>query len=29
VLAYPGFQPRVEQHVWLELPPERCQLVPD
>lgn len=29
VLAYPGFQPRVEQHLWLELPPTRCQVVPD
>ncbi|HEY0753989.1 MAG TPA: TOBE domain-containing protein [Ktedonobacteraceae bacterium] len=29
VLAYPAFQPHVEQHLWLELPPERCQIVPD
>lgn len=29
VLAYSPFQPRLNQQVWLELPPERCQIVPD
>jgi ABC-type Fe3+/spermidine/putrescine transport system ATPase subunit len=29
VLAFPTFQPRVGQHLWLELPPERCQIVPE
>jgi ABC-type Fe3+/spermidine/putrescine transport system ATPase subunit len=28
VLAFPAFQPQVGQHLWLELPPERCQIVP-
>lgn len=27
VLAFPSFQPQLEQQVWLELPPERCQIV--
>ena len=29
VLAYPQFQPQIEQRLWLEVPPERCQVVPD
>jgi len=29
VLAYPQFQPQIAQRLWLELPPERCQIVPD
>ncbi len=28
VLAFPRFQPQIEQRLWLELPPERCQIVP-
>lgn len=27
ILALPQFQPQVEQRLWLELPPERCQIV--
>jgi ABC-type Fe3+/spermidine/putrescine transport system ATPase subunit len=29
VLAFPEFQPQIEQHVWLEFPPERCQILPE
>ncbi len=29
VLAYAPFQLRPQQQVWLELPPERCQIVPE
>ncbi len=29
VLAFPTFQPQIEQHLWLEIPPERCQVVPE
>lgn len=29
ILAFPTFQPSFEQHVWLEFPPERCQVVPE
>lgn len=29
VLAFPTFQPQIEQHVWLEMSPERCQVVPE
>jgi ABC-type Fe3+/spermidine/putrescine transport system ATPase subunit len=29
VLAFPPFQPQIEQKLWLELPPERCQIVPE
>lgn len=29
VLTFPPFQPSVNQNVWLELPPERCQIVPE
>jgi ABC-type Fe3+/spermidine/putrescine transport system ATPase subunit len=29
VLAFPTFQPCIEQRLWLELPPERCQIVPE
>jgi iron(III) transport system ATP-binding protein len=29
VLAFPPFQPQVEQKVWLEFPPEHCQVVPE
>ncbi len=29
VLAYPQFQPQIEQRLWLEFPPERCQVVPE
>ena len=29
VLAFPAFQPQVEQQLWLEMPPERCQVVPE
>lgn len=29
VLAYPQFQPLIQQRLWLDLPPERCQIVPD
>jgi ABC-type Fe3+/spermidine/putrescine transport system ATPase subunit len=29
VLAFPAFQPQIEQRLWLELPPERCQVVPE
>jgi iron(III) transport system ATP-binding protein len=28
LLVFPTFQPQLEQQVWLELPPERCQIVP-
>ena len=29
VLAFPIFQPQIEQHLWLEMPPECCQVVPE
>jgi len=29
VLAFPAFQPQIEQRLWLEMPPERCQVVPE
>jgi TOBE domain len=29
VLAFPDFQPQIEQRLWLEMPPERCQIVPE
>src|ERR1700694_3260468 len=29
ILAFPAFQPQIEQHVWLEMSPERCQVVPE
>lgn len=29
VLAFPAFQPQNEQRLWLEMPPERCQVVPE
>lgn len=29
VLAFPQFQPQVEQKVWLECPPEHCQVIPE
>lgn len=29
VLTFPEFQPQVEQHVWLEFPPEHCQIIPE
>lgn len=28
LLAFPSFPTRLNQQVWLELPPERCQVVP-
>jgi putative spermidine/putrescine transport system ATP-binding protein len=29
VLAFPEFQPSIEQRLWLELPPGHCQIVPE
>ena len=29
VLAFPEFQPQIEQHLWLEFPPEHCQVIPE
>ena len=29
VLAFPTFEPHIEQRLWLELPPEQCQIVPE
>ncbi|MBV9020188.1 MAG: ABC transporter ATP-binding protein [Chloroflexi bacterium] len=29
ILAYAPFQPREQQQVWLELPPEQCRIVPE
>lgn len=29
VLAFPDFQPQIEQHLWLEFPPEHCQVIPE
>jgi ABC-type Fe3+/spermidine/putrescine transport system ATPase subunit len=29
ILAFSPFQPQQEQKVWLELPPEHCQIVPE
>ena len=29
ILTFPSFQPNLDQNVWLELPPERCQIVPE
>ncbi len=29
VLAFPAFQPQIEQHLWLEFPPEHCQVIPE
>lgn len=27
ILAFPPFQPQINQRLWLEMPPERCQIV--
>lgn len=29
VLAFPPFQPQIEQKLWLEFPPEYCQVIPE
>ena len=29
ILAFPDFPPQIEQSLWLEFPPEHCQVIPE